>query len=656
MIELFGPPNTSEERALKIIIELFNETFSGLEKRTDIVIKSYAGAKFHGYKIKDIDCVLICKFDVPQSFNPTRGINTRPDDILEKKEIFIDSLVLCIEVKDHPPKGIKFEGPSVKVKYQRNRDVEWHDASEQNMKQAHTLRDYFNDEFSSSPWITHLIYLSSLEERDLPIRPHNIITPTIKARDLFTVISEQSVPYRGKNHRSTISCCPPEHQEKFINSRLFRELTPSSLDRKKVDAIARLEGFSEQWLKEVGKRMVIFRGSAGTGKTIALLQLANRLFETKGSRTLFLTYNRALVSDISRITMYLGLPSTVDDGGIGIQSSYSFFHGVLKSFQLLTEDENFLDVYGKLMNELHEILEKNIFSSSDLSNIFRQSPDTYGYDYVFIDEGQDWQKHEVQIIKKVFSATNIVVADGMDQLIRGARAEWTFGLKEAERVIFSFNESLRMKSNLTNFTNQLASNEGVPLWRIKQHNKIKGGSIAIVTGDFYTVLPKIKIFIEEAEANKNKPIDLLMLITHQLADDLQAVDSEKFISVEDGLNCKIYPAFKYTLRSKSTDSFNELRVLQYQSARGLEGWTTFLMNFDQFIENQTLEKNKEYDKISGPAVSREEWIATEINRWMLMVLTRSVDTTVLHFLNKSSAAYEKFSSYAEKNPDFISEV
>ena len=210
-----------------------------------------------------------------------------------------------------------------------------------------------------------------------------------------------------------------------------------------------------------------------------------------------------------------------------------------------------------------------------------------------------------------------------------------------------------MKSNLTYFTNQLAKNEGVNIWKLKQHNKIKGGSISLVTGDFYEILPKLKVFIEEAISNKNKPIDLLMLITHQLAEGLANLKGEKYTLAQDLLECKINPGFLDEYKSKVSSSYDELRMLHYQSARGLEGWTTFLMNFDQFIENQKQDSIKQFERQNITEISKEEYVDDITNRWIMMMLTRSVDTTVIHFQNKDSLIYEKMISYSEKYPDFI---
>ena len=85
MIELFGATNSSEGRAAKNLIELFKYSFPDLEKNEDLNLKVYSGAKFHGYQIKDIDCILICQFKSPQRFNPVREVKTKPNEEIEKK-------------------------------------------------------------------------------------------------------------------------------------------------------------------------------------------------------------------------------------------------------------------------------------------------------------------------------------------------------------------------------------------------------------------------------------------------------------------------------------------------------------------------------------------------------------------------------------------
>ena len=58
-------------------------------------------------------------------------------------------------------------------------------------------------------------------------------------------------------------------------------------------------------------------------------------------------------------------------------------------------------------------------------------------------------------------------------------------------------------------------------------------------------------------------------------------------------------------------------------------------------------------KENNMKISKEEYVEEITNRWIMMMFTRSVDTTVIHFQNKNSLIYEKMISYSEKYPDFI---
>ena len=56
-----------------------------------------------------------------------------------------------------------------------------------------------------------------------------------------------------------------------------------------------------RWFEECGTKMLLFSGHGGTGKTIRLLQLANKLKNDDSAVVLFLTYNVALRSNLTRL-------------------------------------------------------------------------------------------------------------------------------------------------------------------------------------------------------------------------------------------------------------------------------------------------------------------------------------------------------------------
>jgi hypothetical protein len=153
LIEFYGNLDTSEGRAANIIADLFRKNWQDIDKDSTSQIKIYAGAKLFGYQVQDIDLIIICYFETPKVFSPTRAVSTNPNNEIEKKEIYIESMALCIEVKDHDSRYIKFEGDSIYVNYKVKNTAGWHSASDQNLAQAHSLKQYLYDEYKYSPFV-----------------------------------------------------------------------------------------------------------------------------------------------------------------------------------------------------------------------------------------------------------------------------------------------------------------------------------------------------------------------------------------------------------------------------------------------------------------------------------------------------------------------
>src|SRR5438270_300866 len=87
---------------------------------------------------------------------------------------------------------------------------------------------------------------------------------------------------------------------------LTHRLTPTRLDSVRMARVAQ-SALEPDWVAEAGKKLIIFRGQGGTGKTMLLLQLAWKLYQDLGARVLILTYNKALLADIRRLLTLIGI-------------------------------------------------------------------------------------------------------------------------------------------------------------------------------------------------------------------------------------------------------------------------------------------------------------------------------------------------------------
>jgi hypothetical protein len=566
-------------------------------------------------------------------------------------EFEIENVILSIEVKGHDAKSSKFEGVSAFVRYSRNNSSGWHSASDQSLSQAHSLKQYLYNEFHSNIYIANLIYFENLEEHQLPQRPHNIFSSSISPRDFLTVIAENTKPWRRKNGLAVISACNEEVCKKIDNSKLFKVLIPSSLDRKKLDAISLKQGFNENWVKEIGLKITLLKGRAGTGKTIALLQIANYLFVNKSSRILILTYNLALVSDIKRILALLGLPVGLDDGGVFIESSMSFFRKLLISFCLLDEEVDFVINYKKLLYELSNALNLGVFNKAEIQNVISHFPDFFAYDFVFIDESQDWFYDEIQIIRSIYDYKNLVIADGLDQVVRGSRRSWIVGLKDSDCSIYVLDKSLRMKGNLTLFANLLAQDLGQSNWSIKSNQILRGGQVYVYVGDLLSSLTHVDKIISDAISLGNQPYDLLLLLSPEIVNLLR--DEIFFETFQNLIGYKLFEGYKSDVRKNTKIDINYLRAFQYDSARGLEGWVTFCLGFDLFYLHRLELANRTFDNLEDEVLSRDEWIERDVNGWLLMVLTRSIDSTFIHISDTNSIIARKIKNIVKLNPDIF---
>lgn len=95
-----------------------------------------------------------------------------------------------------------------------------------------------------------------------------------------------------------------------------------------------------------------------------------------------------------------------------------------------------------------------------------------------------------------------------------------------------------------------------------------------------------------------------------------------------------------------------MRVLQYDSARGLEGWTVVCMDFDVFLQ----EKMEEYVDSAGDALlleSPEERKKKFIFNWAMIPLTRAIDTLIIVLKDISSDEARLFKQISDECCDFV---
>ena len=191
---------------------------------------------------------------------------------------------------------------------------------------------------------------------------------------------------------------------------------------------------------------------------------------------------------------------------------------------------------------------------------------------------------------------------------------------------------------------------GISAGKILGTDKMPGGKVRIISSDklFETHNEEMKLLKEK----ENIAYDMLYLVPHSLVRK-DGMDSNFAMKTEfenngvflwDGTNSNNRES--YSVRN------DEVRVLQYDSARGLEGWTVVCMGFDEFIK----EKDSEYVEGEIDSLlleSPEEHKKKYIYNWVMIPLTRAIDTLIITLNDCESDVGRMLRSIADENPDFI---
>jgi hypothetical protein len=85
-----------------------------------------------------------------------------------------------------------------------------------------------------------------------------------------------------------------------------------------------------------------------------------------------------------------------------------------------------------------------------------------------------------------------------------------------------------------------------------------------------------------------------------------------------------------SVRESYPTAIDQLRIVQYESCRGLEGWTVVNLAFDRFYdhklkEGETLLRGRSAEGMASSALLAQRFAA----RWLTIPLTRAMDTLVI---------------------------
>ena len=309
---------------------------------------------------------------------------------------------------------------------------------------------------------------------------------------------------------------------------------------------------------------------------------------------------------------------------------------------------------------------------------------------LFVDEAQDCHPLERDILLSIWEERNIVVCTGgREQLIRhNKECNWQingYTNKPLHNIITieKRNKTYRMKPSLVNLCNFIAKEFEISI-DLSAHNtntNDQGRVIIELDDPHYSKLTnRVKDFERVGKENELSNYESILFLTETSAlqtvreQDEMIIDSEDNIVISKSQD-KIsmlselteIPSehlwFHHQLISQQNldadDSSNESEELElssdtyrcifYESCRGLEAWSTVCLDIDLFYQ-------RKYDEELAASYLSDDLFLTEQERrrkyaatWVLMALTRAIDTLYIHVNERNSEFGTILQKYIENS-------
>lgn len=640
MISIVGVSETAEHLAAKSLEKAIVVSWPWIatSERSNVVL--IPNVQCYGQQTRDLDLVVLATIEDAELdtafFRPGSRLVNQLGLPTGTAKVYVRSLCLVVEVKDHPQQNIRFDGGRVSVFYAKNQ--KWHDASTQSENQKYALKRYIEANRATAPWISNLIWLRNVDKSALPTVTSNLVASAVTWTGFLNVVAECARPRKEADrfvvdHESSSGTDDCIHAAEVI---LSKRQEPTRLDRKRVEAVCK--GALSQALSDaVLHRLVLLSGRGGTGKTIMLLRLAYR-YASAGTRCLLLTYNVALAADLERLLALTGIRDDIAEGTVRVKTVQSFMLSLLKAVGILGTDvpDDFLTEYRGYLDEALRYIRSGALTRDDLTKLLDISPQEFDWDLLLLDEAQDWPDGERDLLKKAYPPSRFVVADGREQLIRQYRnCDWRQNLRKDQYEVIQCTTSFRLKRNLARFANCVASELGLLQWSVTENEDLPGGRVIVVEGDYFSIPGLHSELVAECSVLGNKPIDMLACIPARCSAGqdpgslalagFQRVGQEIWNGT-DGLQRRIPP----------TD-VAQLRLVHYQSCRGLEGWTTINFGLDQFYEEQKAFAANGMHRRHGVPEDADAQASRYAAFWTMIPLTRAIDTLVVEVSERDSA-------------------
>lgn len=634
--------STPEIEAAKYMKDMLNKT---IPDNLSGHIYIAANLTLCGQEVRDIDLA------VWGSFIGFKWSNYYTNDTrYPKKDLVIKDFCMAIELKEHSVNKLSYLHTHIYAEYNSGKK----DVTDQNEKQRYALMNYLKFCCDINVFVTNTIWLKSVSESEL----HNLIgnDPVGVLPNQFgfkelidtAILQGQRPWYDRDSDNYVLSSCDNANFISIIKQHLFYERKINSeLTRQKLELLTQTNAEAFVVQKDIGNGLTTLIGKAGTGKTFMLLQAALQLAnKNSGRRCVLLTYNHALVSDIRRLLHYLDIPDGIDSYTIQIQTLHSFFMQLMGALGIQTNSitgSHFEAEYIKHLKELSSYV-RDLMDANDIRTLKEDNQLAIDWDYVLIDEAQDWNPLEKDILVKVYGADRLIVADGGQQFIRNTR-HLSWGGKEIALKI-----GRRQKASLVRFVNAVASEMDI-LWKLEGDKQLLGGRVIIRKNYDDELHSRLMAYCKQ---QKCENYDMLFLVPPQMVVNVNGHTYFKNFQKWKDAGFALFDGTDDRKRGLYPTKVEECRIFQYESCRGLEGWVVSCLQFDKLLEwkRDSFDNSNLSDSLA--LESKDEKLKKYLWMWTMLPFTRAIDRLVITLKDPDSEIGKLLKRVAEKNSDVVS--
>ena len=609
--------------------------------------------ELQGYRgNKAIDLVVMAQFGSRAVAPAIPGLHLFGDQPFAGKKVRFETLVLVIEIKEHPSPCWRLTGSKVEVLY----NGKWHDASEQSYRQVSSLRDYFLQRNAQVPYIMHCLWLRGARREEFK-KNLTLAHPVWAGNDSWLQMLNCIMAWsrlRAQDGTGVISCLNNHQVKSFtmLANLLTNRVTGTPMVLRQLDNVIR-GTVRQEWLDALGHKQIHLRGRAGTGKTAVLLQLARAVTQRpcKSGRVLLLTFNRTLTTNLIRSLNLLEPGDAAISSTIRCCTQDKYFQAVFAAAGLGRARGTTAEEFQAEMNQriakachwvrgLREAGQKPRATTSDDNWPFE-------FDYLFVDEAQDVPDNAHALLRELFKPSHTVVADGVDQIVRREKpCDWEKDLDASQSLIVNLDCCLRMKANLARFANAVARHLGLA-WRVEPALEMPGGRVILRGSDYFADRGLHEHLLQANAEVGNCPLDMLMCLPR---DFIERDEKNHYLGILPDIravleqwNQPVWDATNEDNRDNIMQQPGDLRVVPYTSCRGLEGWTVMLIRPDSFFERHL---EKEYEQAKREAGSTgcladADTVAKRAALYMMIPLTRAMDTLVITLQPDAKSAFAK---------------